>query len=38
MASIKYKTEDGYISVPLNIIGSRVYLEDYDDGEEAQPL
>ena len=38
MSSIKYKTEDGYISVPLNIIGSRVYLEDYDDGEVIPEL
>lgn len=38
MASIKYKTEDGYVSIPLNIIGSRVYLEDYDDGEVVPEL
>ena len=38
MASIKYKTNEGYVSIPLNIIGSRVYLEDYDDGEVVPEL
>ena len=38
MASIKYKTSEGYTSIPMNIIGSRIYLEDYDDGEVIPEL